>query len=238
MAEDETLSSLFGKAKRWAQQEIKNATSIGSDPRDQKTAEEQNERLGREIESDAKLMRDQAIISAITPQSIKDYQAMTAANKAEQDRRARPKREPAVSPTRGEPSGASGYVTGAAEGLAVEAWRTDDGALAVSVECIDPAPMTKGKVSDSARVPSFQGDGTYVLDDEDLESLADELYLDEGDQTDGWGFRRSFGPGVIVVSDGSADVSSSSEARATTPSTSTRRSCCRPRARRTASTGT
>ena len=33
MAEDETLGSLFGKAKRWARQEIKNATKIGGDPR-------------------------------------------------------------------------------------------------------------------------------------------------------------------------------------------------------------
>ena len=208
MAEDETLGSLFGKAKRWARQEIKNATKIGGDPRDQKVAEEQNEQLGREIESDAKLMRDEAIISALTPQSIKDYQAMTAANKAEQDAKsqaeARAGRVARASASRVE---LSGYVSGAVEDLAVEAWRTDDGALAVSVECIDPAPMTKGKVSGFCfAIPSFHGDGTYVLDDEDVDSLAYELYLFDDDESDGWGFHPSFGPGVIVVSDGSADV--------------------------------
>ncbi len=189
MAEDETLSSLFGKAKRWARQEIKNATRIGGDPRDQKMAEEQNEHLGREIESDAKLMRDQAIISAhhsAVDQGLPshDRRQQGRARRQEPGRsESRPCRRASVSRVE-----LSGYVTGAAEGLAVEAWRTDDGALAVSVECIDPAPMTKGKVSGFCfAIPSFHGDGTYVLDDEDLESLAYELYLFDDDQSDGWG---------------------------------------------------
>ncbi len=67
--------------------------------------------------------------------------------------------------------------------------------------------MTKGKVSGFCfAIPSFHGDGTYVLDDQDVDSLAYELYLFDDDESDGWGFHPSFGPGVIVVSDGSADV--------------------------------
>ncbi len=209
MAKDNTLGSLFGKAKKWAEQEVKNATRVGGTPQEQKDAERQNEYLKRDIESDAKQMRDDAIIDAITPQSIKDYQAYTAAQKAELDTtsaaEARAKRVARASASRVE---LSGYVTMAAEGLAVESWRLEESTdLAVDVECIDAVAVQGGTVTGFCfTIPSYEGDGTYTLvDHPQFDSLRYELYF-RGEQEEGWGFHPSFGPGVIVVRDGVADV--------------------------------
>jgi hypothetical protein len=208
MAKDNTLGSLFGKAKKWAEQEVKNATRIGATPQDQKDAERQNEYLKRDIESDAKQMRDAAIIHAITPQSVKDYQAYTAAQKLELDTKhaaeARAKRVARASASRVE---LSDYVTMTAEGLAVESWFAEDGGLATSVECIDPILVRQGTITGFCfTIPSYHGDDTYTLvDDPEFNSLAYELYL-RGDDEDGWAYHPSYGPGVIVVRDGVADV--------------------------------
>jgi hypothetical protein len=207
VAKDDSLGSLFKKAKKWATEEVKNATKIGADPRDQKDAEQQNERRLREIESDAKLMRDAAIADALTPQSIKDLVAMQAANRAAQsaatDAAARADRVARAGESRVE---LSGYMEGTADGLAVEAWNSGDGSsLAVAVECVDPVPMKNATVKGFGFViPAFHGDGTYTLDDENLDSSG--YMLDIVEDNEGWGFHPSFGPGEIVVSDGTADV--------------------------------
>jgi hypothetical protein len=209
MAKEESIGSLFGKAKKWAKQELKSATRIGGDPVQQCHEDEQNKWLGREIRDDAEQMRDDAIIDAITPQSLKDYQAMTAANKAQRDAEtqaaARAKRLSLAGDSRVE---LSGYVTGVAEGLAVSVFLSEDGAtLFGSVECVDPVPMDGGTLAGfQFAIPGYVGDGTYTLVDRpDFDGLQYELFLTDEDDS-GWGYLPSFGPGVIVVQDSVADV--------------------------------
>ncbi len=55
-------------------------------------------------------------------------------------------------------------------------------------------------------IPGYHGDATYTLvDSNDFNSLAYELYF-QNPEEGGWGYHPSFGPGVIVVSEGVADV--------------------------------
>ena len=208
MAKDDALGSLFGKAKKWAKQEMKNATRLTGDPLENRRKAEENERLADEIERDAKLARDRAIVDAVTPQGIKDFQASQAANRtAQAAERAERERNERLSRVTTSAVSLSGAVTGVAEGLAVESYASEDtGSLHVTVECVDPVPMQGGTfVGFLFTIPGYTGDGSYPLVDHDeFDALQYELYLVE--ENEGWAFHPSYGPGTIVVTDGSADV--------------------------------
>src|SRR5687768_15473910 len=77
MAKD-SFTSLFGKAKKWAEQELKNATSLSSDARKTRAAEEANQELGRQVERDAQLQ----VVEALLPQSVKDHRDQAQADRA------------------------------------------------------------------------------------------------------------------------------------------------------------
>ncbi len=208
MSKDDSLGSLFGKAKKWAQQELKNAVSPTGDPVRNRQAEEANEQLGRQIEQDAEQMRDDAITSAFTPQALKDYQAVNAANRAEKEANdaadARVDRAGRAGISSVE---LSGFLTGCAAGLAVGITEAEESCdLYVSVECVDPAPMIGGTVRGFCfMIPDFHGDDVYPLPDrDDFDSLQYELYLVE--ESEGWAFHPSYGPGTITVAQGVADV--------------------------------
>lgn len=208
MTKNESLSSLFGKAKRWAQQELKNASTVTGEPRDQRNAEERNERLAQQVEDDSERMRNEAIISALTPQSVKDYHAYSAANKAEREvndaAEARAARHSRSGASRVE---LSGCFSGVAEGLAVETTAAEEGNdLYVNVECVDAVPMNGCTLRGFCfLIPGFHGDGSYPLFDHDqFDATQYELYVE--DEFDGWAFHPSYGPGVIVVTGGIADV--------------------------------
>jgi hypothetical protein len=207
MTKNESLGSLFGKAKKWAQQELANATKLGGDPQSNRNAEEQNDQLARQIESDAKLMRDAAIVDAVTPQGLKDYQATQAANRAARDADSAEEHRAERLARSGESSvELSGYVTGSAAALAVEPYASEEtGSLHVTVEAVDPVPMQGGTfVGFLFTIPGYDGDGTYSLVDDDIDGSQYELFLAE--ENEGWGFHPTHGPGTIVVTDGIADV--------------------------------
>lgn len=208
MSNDRTLGSLFGKAKEWARQELKNTTRIGDGSQSGRRAEEANDRLEREIHDDGERMAQDAALEALLPQSVKDYRDHVEADRVrrhdEGEAEARARRQARAGDSAVTLTGA---VTGTAGGLAVEVVTgdADDHELVVNVEAVDPVQMVGGTMTGFCfLIPGFHGDGTYPLLDPELDSLQYQLYLVEDDE--GWGFHPTHGPGVIVVSDGVADV--------------------------------
>lgn len=208
MATDKTLGSLFGKAKKWVEQEVKNATKIGGDPREHDAEREASADLRREIERDAHDLAQQQAIEAALPQSVKDYRdradAAREQRRADGDARARAERLARATDATVTLRGA---ISGTADGLAVDVTLIEpEGHLAVLVETIDPVQMDGGLVSGFCfLIPTYDGDGRYELTDHpEFDALQYELYLAE--ESEGWAFHPTHGPGVIVVTDGVADV--------------------------------
>jgi hypothetical protein len=207
MAKEDSLGSLFGKAKKWAKQELKNMSNVTADPREARQAEREQDRLAREIENDAERMRDEAIFDAVVTQGMKDYQAdkiaRQDAERAERAARDRADREARAGASSVE---LTGHVTGDAALLAVSTTSYDGSdSIHVHVEAIDPVPMKGGTfVGFTFAIPGH-GDGTYELVvSDDFDGSWYELY--DADAAKGWYFDPSYGPGTIVVADGVADV--------------------------------
>ena len=200
--------SLVGRAKEWAQQELKNATKVGGDPREHHGAEEVNEERRRNIERDAERMAQETALEALLPQSVKDYrdhaEAERARRRTESEEAARADRAARVTDSTLVLAGA---IVGTATDLAVAVTVCEpDGALAVQVEAVDAVQMQGGSVSGFGfTIPAFHGDGRYdLVDSADFDALQYELYVVE--ENEGWAFHPSYGPGVIIVADGYADV--------------------------------
>jgi hypothetical protein len=208
MASDRSFGSLFGKAKQWATQELKNATSVTGEPAAHRRADEANDQLARHVEDEAEQLVSETLIEAMLPTSIKEYR-----DHAEADReRRRTESEERARTDRSKRAGASavvltGALTGSAEGLAVEAWLTEPASdLAVAVEAVDPVHMQGGTfVGFNFSVPGYHGDDRYELvDSPEFDGLQYEFYVAE--ENDGWCFHPTYGPGSIIIADGVADV--------------------------------
>jgi hypothetical protein len=102
----------------------------------------------------------------------------------------------------------SGVVTGSVNaGMAVQTER-EDGALSVTVECVDPVPLQGGRsfAGLSFVIPDYKGAGTYDLGKMDTSGQTYELMLDPVDE--GFFWTDEYGPGVVKVAAGesAADV--------------------------------
>lgn len=100
-----------------------------------------------------------------------------------------------------------GAVTGTVDkGLAVQTER-DGGSLFVTVECVDPVPLSGGNLAGlSFAIPEYTGSGTYDLSTMDVSGQVYELMLDPAEE--GFFWAPEYGPGVVTVSDGesTADI--------------------------------
>jgi hypothetical protein len=97
----------------------------------------------------------------------------------------------------------SGHVD---EGLSVQTER-DGGSLFVTVECVDPVPLSGGNLAGlTFAIPQYKGSGTYDLSTMDVSGLIYELMLDPAEE--GFYWAPEYGPGVVTVSDGesTADI--------------------------------
>jgi hypothetical protein len=197
-AKDEgTFGSLFGKAKKWVENEL--VTS--GDPMKDHGRSEANEGLEADMRLEAQRARDRALADVIVPGRGK--QAHT-----EQEGREAARRE-----TRAASVGSSrltlrGIVEGAIDtGLAVRTERTN-GTLLVTVEPLDPVPLRGGSFAGLAfAVPGYAGPGTYDLGRvEHDDPLVFELRLD-GVDSEGFFWSPSYGPGVVTMpNDDVADI--------------------------------
>ena len=208
MTQKDRFGSLFGKAKKWAKEELKNATRVGGDPMVHNRAKEANEDRADELHRDVEQAATDTVIEAMLPKGVKDWR-----DKVDSDRvRAEQERVVAARADREQRAGGAnvqmgGWLHGSLEGLAVRT--TEDleaRTLYVEVETVDPVRLTNATfLGFTFELPGFHGDGTYeFVDDIDFDALQYSLWIEEDDE--GWCFHPSYGPGRVVVTDGVADV--------------------------------
>jgi hypothetical protein len=101
----------------------------------------------------------------------------------------------------------TGFVSGTVDhGMAVTTEK-DQGSLFVTVETVDPIPLTGGGfVGLSFSIPSYHGAGTYDLSKLDTSGLTYELMLENAEE--GFYWTAEYGPGIVTVAagEGAADV--------------------------------
>jgi len=207
MTQKDTLGSLFGKARKWAKEELKNATRIGGDPIEHRRAREANEARAEELHRDAEEAAGAAVVEALLPQGVKDWRDQMEIDRA----KAQTEREQRAHADRERRAGRAsvqmtGYFTASLDGLAVRTTEDSESrTLFVEVETVDPVRLDAGTfVGFTFELPGYHGDGTYELVDEDLDWL--QYGLHQAEDNEGWNFHPSYGPGRVVVTDGVADV--------------------------------
>jgi len=207
MAQKDTFGSLFGKAKKWAQEELKNATRVGGDPIEHRRAREANEARADELQLEAERAAGTAVVETLLP-GVKDWQDTMDRNRAQAEQ----ERAVAARADREQRAGRasvrlSGWLQGEIRGLAVRTTADDEArTLFVEVEAVDPVPAGGASfLGFTFQLPDFHGDGTYqFVDDIDFDGMQYALWVDRDDE--GWFYHPSYGPGSVVVVDGVADV--------------------------------
>jgi hypothetical protein len=177
-------------------EDLSASVRTGGTSKDEREAHE-DER--RSIEQDAKQARDEAVIDALTPQGVKDFQARQEVDREEQAARYAAEQHADRAARAGQSSATfSGYLTGTVEGLAVDVTAdAEDPVTYVEVELVEPTKLGAGTLTGFRFAIPGRGDGTYELVDDTIDALQYELYLVE--EGEGWAFHPSYGPGSITV---------------------------------------
>jgi hypothetical protein len=102
-------------------------------------------------------------------------------------------------------------LTGAIEGTAGAGLsvtkETGDGALSITVEAVDPIPLTGGNLTGlTFSIPKYAGAGRYDLGTMDVSGYFYELSFENVDE--GFFWAAEYGPGIVTVAagEGSADI--------------------------------
>jgi hypothetical protein len=194
------IGSLFGKAAKW----LENATKQGEGKGDQATAEEQDD-LQQGMKDDLQKLKDDGTIDAIAAEVGQKKAADAAAAEAtgHADREERASRG-------GTRLVLTGEVSGTLEGnLAVDVDR-EDGAIWVNIEPVDPIDLQGGTFTGLGfGVPRYTGPGSYDIASVPEEEMDYTLFtIAMGDQSEGYLWHPSYGPGTVTVSadEAAADI--------------------------------
>lgn len=182
------LGSLFGKAKKWLENEVKRSGD-----------REEQEGIEQDMRQEAEQMRDDAIVEAILP-GLQERKTAAAAAKEAADREDRVSRV-----VEGSRLTLQGTVEGTVEsGLAVKVDR-EDGWLVVNVDTVDPVPLQGGTFTGLGfAVPLYTGPGRYDLANaESVEGMDFTLFmLGLAEDNEGYLWHPTYGAGVVTVREG------------------------------------
>jgi hypothetical protein len=194
------IGSLFGKAAKW----LENATKQSEGKGDATTAEEQDA-LQEGMKDDLQQLKDDGTIDRIAAEveekKAADAAAAEAASHADRESRA---------------AGGGTHLVLAGEvsatldsGLAVDVDR-EDGALWVNIEPVDPIEVQGGTFTGIGfGVPQYHGPGSYDIATVPENEVDYTLFtIAMGDQSEGYLWHPSYGPGTVTVSpdESSADI--------------------------------